>query len=178
MTEPTKVDIGSIREPYHEEWSVGALRLFHDDSGRLRLTVEGDRCYVDVKVTRAFPMSDPDGYVALLDGARRDMVIGPLVRLGELDDVSREAALQSLGRRYFIPTIERMVSLTEEFGAVYCEAETDYGRRQFVVRGASDAIEEQDEGEILIPDVDGNRYRIEDWRMLDLRSRRLLERVI
>ena len=123
-------------------------------------------------------MSDPDGYVALLDGGHRDMVIGPLVRLGELDDASREAALASLGRRYFIPTITRVMSLTEEFGAVYCEVETDRGRRQFVVRGARDALEEQDEGNLLIPDVDGNRYRITSPALLDPRSRRLLERLV
>jgi hypothetical protein len=178
MTEPTKAEIGSFKEPYHEEWSAGALRLFHDDSGRLRLTVGDDRCYLDVKVARAFPMSDPDGYVALLDGVNRDMVIGPLVRLAELDDASRQAALESLGRRYCIPTIKRIVDLTEEFGAVYCDVLTDRGPRQFVVRGAHDAFEEEGESGLIIPDVDGNRYRVEDLDRLDARSRRLLEGLV
>ena len=178
MTEPVKAEIGSVKEPYHDEWAVATLRLFHDDSGRLRLTVKGDRCYLDVKVVRAFPMTDPDGSVALLDACHRDMVIGPLVRLDELNADSREAALESLGRRYFIPTITRVVSLTEEFGAVYCEVETDRGPRHFVVRGARDALEEQGDGELLMPDVDGNRYRVPDLETLGPRSRRLLERIV
>jgi len=175
MADTPQVDLEGVREPYHDRWP-GALRLFHDGSGRLLLAID-DRCYVDVKVARAFPMSDPDGYVAILDGARRDMVIGPLVRLAELDQESRQAALEALGRRYFMPLITRVVNLTEEFGAVYCNAETDRGRRQFVVRGARDAIEEQDDTTLLIPDVDGNRYRV-DLARLDARSRRLLERLV
>ena len=34
------------------------------------------------------------------------------------------------------------------------------------------------DGELLISDVDGNRYRIVDWRRLDAASRRFLDRVV
>ena len=68
--------------------------------------------------------------------------------------------------------------MREEFGAIYCEVETDRGRRQFIARGARDAIEELAGGEFLIPDVDGNRYRVPAPQHLDTRSKRLLERVL
>jgi len=43
-----------------------------------------------------------------------------------------------------------------------------------LVRGARADIEEQDDATLLIPDVDGNRYRVDITR-LDARSRRLFE---
>jgi hypothetical protein len=168
----------SVREPYYESWDSGRLRLFQDGSGRRRLTVEGDCSYLDVKVVRVFPLSDPDNYIALLDAKGRDKVIGLVKDPGELDPDSRQVAEAALQRHYFVPTITRIRSMTEEFGAIYCDVETDRGPRQFVGRGLRDAIEHVGDGELMIPDVEGNRYRVADWRRLDTRSRRLLERVV
>jgi hypothetical protein len=56
--------------------------------------------------------------------------------------------------------------------------ETDRGRRQFIAKGMRDAIRDLGDGELFIPDVDDNRFRIADWRRLDARSRRLLEHMV
>ena len=166
----------ATREPHYEFLDPEKLRLFKDGSGRVRLTVEGDRSYLDVKVVRAFPLSHPDRYIGLLDG--KDKVIGLVVELRHLDNESRRLALRALERHYFTPTIRRIHRLTEEFGAVYFEVDTDRGGREFVVKGIRDTMEELGDGQFLITDVYGNRYRISDWRRLDVRSRRLLERVL
>jgi len=165
-----------VKEPDYEFLDPKTLRLFRDASGRLRLTIEGDRSYLEVKVVRAFPLSDPDHYIGFLDS--RDKVIGLVVHVEELESASRQMVVEELRRRYFTPTIQRIFRMKEEFGAVYCEVETDHGRRHFVAKGIRDAMEDLGEGELLFVDVDGNRYRIADWRRLDVRSRRLLERVI
>ena len=167
-----------IREPDYDSLDPDALRLFRDESGCLRLTVKNDRSYLDVKVVRAFPLSDPDHYLALLNAKAKDKVIGLVPDPGALDDASRRAADDALAHHYFLPTITRIVDLSEEFGAVYCDVETDHGPRQFVVKGIRDAIEELGGGELLIPDAEGNRYRIADWRRLDAHSRQFLERVV
>ncbi|MCK4284467.1 MAG: DUF1854 domain-containing protein [Candidatus Brocadiae bacterium] len=166
------------KEPYHELLEPEKLRLFRDGSGHLRLTVEGDRSYLDVKVVRAFPLSEPERYIGLLDARSGDKVIGLVPEPQRLDAQSKQIAAEALERHYFVPTITRVVSLTEEFGAVYCDVETDRGPRHFVARGIRDALEDLGDGELLIPDVDGNRYHVADWRGLDPRSRALLERVV
>lgn len=164
------------REPHFPRLDPERLRVFRDGSGKLRLVVAGDRCYVDARVARAFPLSLPDRYVTFLDG--KDRVIGTVREPERLDEDSRQAVRRELKRRYFTPTIRRFHDAREEFGAVYCDVETDRGRRRFVARGLRDTVQELGEGELLMSDVDGNRYRIEDWRRLDLRSLRLLERLI
>ena len=91
---------------------------------------------------------------------------------------SRRVAADALGRHYFLPVIRKVLGMREEFGAVYFDVQTDRGRRQFIAKGVRDATVELSEGELLICDVDGNRYRVADWRRLDLRSQRFLVRVI
>jgi len=176
MQESTRSRLDLAREPHFDSLEPASMRLFEDDSGRLRLTIEGKRSYTDVKVVRAFPFSDRDHFIAFLDG--RDRVIALVTDPQDMTPESRDAALKALERRYFIPTIQHVLSLKEEFGAVYLDVETDRGRRQLVAKGLRDAIVDLGAGELLITDVDGNRYRIDDWRRLDLRSRRFLETVV
>ena len=164
------------REPHYEYLEPAEVRLFHDGSGKVRMVVEDDRCYVDVRTARAFPLSLPDAYIGLLDG--RDKVIGLIVDTAELDDESQRVIEDDLRRRYFTPTISRVHEAKEEFGAVYFDVETEFGPRQFVAKGLRDALEERGEGELLLTDVDGNRYRFENWTQLDPRSRRLMERLV
>ena len=166
----------TVREPDFDFLDPGMVRVFRDESGKLRLTLEGDRSYFDVKAVRCFPLSDPDGYVGLL--SHLDKVIGVLRSVEELEPSSRDTVLDALHHRYFTPLIHRVVRMKEEFGAVYCEVETDHGRREFVARGIRDTLEELGDGHLLLFDVDGNRYCIADWRKLDARSRRLLERIV
>ena len=168
----------SVREPDYVFLDPRALHLFRDASGRLRLTVANDRSYLDVKVVRAFPLSDPDHHMAFLDAAGKDRVIGLVADPSELEGASRRLAADAVGHHYFLPVITRVHALTEEFGTVYCDVDTDRGRREFVIKGVRDAIDDLGDGELLIPDTDGNRYRIPDWRRLDARSRGLLERVV
>ena len=172
------VEFGSLKEPYYDSVELHRLRLFRDATGRLRLSVEGDRSFLEVKVVCAFPLSQPDGYLGFLDGRRRDMVICIVEDPGRLDAASRQEALAALHRHYFVPLITRVHGLKEEFGATYFDVDTDRGRRQFVCRGVRDGLEELADGDVIIPDVDGNRFRVRDWEHLDARSRRLLERVV
>ena len=164
------------REPHYDDLPAEQVRLFRDDSGRIRLEVKDDRTYLDVKVVRAFPFSDKKHFFGFLDG--RNKLIGVVKEPAELDPDSERLAEEALKRHYFIPTIQEVLSLKEEYGAVYVDAVTDYGTRHFVAKGLRDAIVNLGGGELLIADVDGNRYRIENWHNLNLQSRRFLERVV
>ena len=176
MSEATSLKLAQLREPHYERLPTEKMRLYHDGSGCLRLTIEGSRSYRDVKVVRAFPFSEPERYIALLDGF--DKVIGLLDRVEDLQEDSQKVAEESLRQHYFIPTIKTVTSLKEQFGAVYMDVETDRGDRHFVAKGLRDAIVHLGDGELLIADVDGNRYRIADLRQLDPKSRRFLELVV
>jgi hypothetical protein len=157
---------------YTDPLDPARLALFRDHSGRLRATIAGDRTFLDVRVARAFPFSDPERWFGLLDA--RDRSIGLLESLAMLDADSRAAAERALAERYFLPRIEKIEEMREEFGVVYITVETDHGRCDFVVKGIRDSIETREDGSVMFFDVDGNRFCIPDPDALDERSKQLL----
>jgi len=169
---PDATDDAIYPEPLEPE----RVRFFRDASGRTRMTVEDDRSFLDVRLLRAFPISAPQQHIAVVD--ETDRIIGHLNRLDELDASSQGLARRLLEDHYFLPTILRIRSLREEFGTVYCAVETDKGLREFAASGFRDLIEDLGDGQLLIADADGNRYRVRRWQELDRRSRNLLEQFI
>lgn len=167
----------SAGEPlYREALDPAKLNVFTDGSGRTRLTIAGDRSCLDIGAACAFPLTDPEHQIGLLDNADRS--IGMLASLDGLDETSAAAIRDCIRNRYFIPEIRRVLKMKEEFGIVYCELETDRGRRELVARGLRDSLVDMGVGELMLSDVDGNRFRIRDWRKLDSASRRRLANFI
>jgi hypothetical protein len=176
MEEAKDILLKTEKEPDYDFIDPNKITLFQDDSGKIRLTIDEDRSYLDVKVVRTFPLSNPDHYFGFL--MRNDKVIGIVVDPMKLKAESRQLACEEVKKRYFAPIIKCIYSLKEEYGAVYFDVETESGSRKFIVKGIRDALIDLGNGEVLIIDVDGNRYKISDWHSLDSKSRRLLELVI
>jgi hypothetical protein len=143
-------------------------------AGLLRLIVEGDRCWLRVSAARAFPLSDPHRYFGFLDGDGRD--IGLLVDPARLDGDSRRLLEEELYLRYFVPTVQRIESVKEEFGSVYWTAETDRGRAEIIVRNLRDNLQQLSASRVIVTDVDGNRFEFRDVDQLDAESQEIITR--
>ena len=152
------------------------LRFYKSNDGELRLDIENDRCVLSITAARAFPLSDPNRYICIFDG--NDEEVGMLHDLRQLDRDSRREIEEELRKRYFMPVIERIVSVRIEFGIAYCEVETDKGPKEFIVHGVRNNVLEISPGRYLIQDVDGNRFEIPDINRLDTRGRLIFERVV
>ena len=154
------------------------LRLFrtHPEDAIVRLTVEGDRSWREVRVARAFPFSDPDRYIGLRDGDDKD--IGILTTLDGLDRDSRRIVEEELERRYFTPTIQKVLSVSEAFGVVTWEVETDRGPRRFLVRNLRDSTFPLGPNRLMMTDTDGNRYEFPDVRAVGSKAFTILSKVI
>ncbi|HDS74109.1 MAG TPA: DUF1854 domain-containing protein [Firmicutes bacterium] len=163
-------------EPDYEIFDTKRIRLFTDESGKCRLTVEADRSYPDVNVLRCFPHSMPNDYWAITD--RTNRVVGIIRDPSALDSMSYETAQRMLSIQYFLPVVTAVYSIQEEFGAFYFDIETNLGRRTFVAKGVRDSVDEHEDGEIIITDVDENRYVIRDWASFDAKSRKHLSRIV
>lgn len=157
------------------------VRLFRTGGSivRMELTdpqVGPPRSYLRVAVARAFPLSDPDHYIGLRDGADKD--IGMLPALDGLDPESRAIAEEELHRRYFLPKIQRVNDIKDEFGFTTFEVETDKGPRTFVVRHLREAVQTLGPTRLLVTDMDGNRWEFPDVRQLDEKSYTIIQRVL
>ena len=151
--------------------------LFTKRGDALVLTVENDRSYLKVRAVRAFPLSELNEFIGLLD-AISGREIGMLLHLRDLDSPTRLLIQHEIDKRYFIPKISRITQAKKEFGAVYWDVETDRGGREFVVRGVRDSIHEIEPGRFLISDVDGNRLEVPQISELDTRSQALWDRIV
>jgi hypothetical protein len=165
-----------LDDPHGTMLDARRVTLRRGPAGQFRCEVEGDRCYLDVRASRCFPLARPGRYVALFEGMTGEIGVIPDPR--ELDRESQEVLEEILERRYFLPVIERVKWAREEYGVVYWSVETDQGPRDFVCRGLRDAVTEVSEGRLLIVDVDGNRFEIPDYTRLGRAIEVMLDRVL
>ncbi len=155
-----------------------ALRLFRTDprDATVRLTLEGDMSWREVRIARAFPFSDPERYIGLRDGDDKD--IGILTTLHGLDKDSRAIIEEELEKRYFTPRIERVLTVKEEFGVVTWEVETDRGPRRFLVRNLRDSTFPLGANRLMMTDTDGNRYEFPDVSTVGTKAMTVLSKVL
>ena len=163
-----------VTHPEHVE--PEAIRLFREPPWVLRLTLEGDRSYIKVRVVCAAPLSQPDRYICLLD--EKNEVICTVEDPIDLDEVSQRIVKEEIEQRYMTAIIKRIESLRSEFGVSYWEVQTDRGDREFVVRNVSENAQWITDRRLLLLDVDGNRFEIANLEVLDKKSRGLIEMVL
>jgi hypothetical protein len=147
------------------------IRLRQVSRGELALERQGEPPQ-RVKPVRAFPLTHPEEWIALLDERGRSVhLVG---HLDELEPDSRAALTQELERLYFLPRIRKIRQIREQHGVLSLEVDTDRGRRAFEV-GSREQIRCLPTGRLLLRDLDGNRYELPCLRDLDPQSRLLAE---
>jgi hypothetical protein len=166
MTEDARSHAGE------ERWLDPArMRCWRSPRGGLLLRVE-DQEYREFTVRRAFPLEDEDRFIGffLPDGGE----IGLLENPGELDPDSRAALQEELDKVYYRPRITRFRHITEEHGVLRGEIETASGTRPLEIRGWRENVRMLSGNRAIVEDVDGNRYFLDDWRLLPKQTREIL----
>lgn len=150
------------------------VRFRSSPGGLLAMTLldeHGEHSYDRVIVLRAFPITSPDEFLSVREPKEGRQEIGMIRRLSDLDEASEALVAEELARRYFVPKILKIHSLRRR-GAVYVDAETDVGRRLFLLRDDVSAIRLSEDGRVFLTDMEGNCYVIEDPSRLDRASYR------
>jgi ABC-type multidrug transport system ATPase subunit len=119
---------------------------------------------------RCFPLSDPDGYVSLVDARGHEIVC--LKSLGELNANARTAVEQALRATELLPRVVKIDGVQQEATQSTWQVQTDRGTREFVV-DQEDHVRRLADGRYLITDAHGMRYMVPPAEQLDARSRRL-----
>jgi hypothetical protein len=149
------------------------VRLEKDRPGWLLLVLTSEEAQeYRVKPVRTFPLTDPDHYISLLDDEENE--IGVIEDPQKLEPESQGVLEGILEHTYFLPLVEKIKKITEDFGVYRWEVETNKGDRTFEVRGRDD-VRFVAGGHVLVRDIDGNRYHIKGINRLDPESRALLD---
>lgn len=151
------------------------LTMRKTEGGFISLTINGKE-YERVNFYRAFPLSKPDEYISVRDNDKNEICL--IRNINELSQEYAQLVKMDLDRRYFTPEIIKINTVKDEYGYVYMNMLTDSGERSVTIpNGSSNFIRLSDVRLILI-DIDGNRFGIEDYLKLDEKSVRLLETLI
>lgn len=135
-------------------------RFFIENRDFLSLEYDGE-IYHNVKLHRAMPFKLPDDYISVQDMDSKELFL-----IRSLYEFSNEQALlmsHHLKKRYYTPKILQLLAIKEKLGYLYFDIVTEAGPKCFALRDATHNIRRIDDGKrIVILDVDGNRYEIED----------------
>ncbi len=156
--------------------TLGAgIALVYDQFGRLILTTPAGERRVGVVPVRGFPFSAPATCISFCDENGREVYFLP--ELAQLKPAVRELLEADLARREFIPLIRKIYSVSAGAEPTDWHVLTDRGETRFVLNN-EDSIRRLGVSGALITDSHGVRLRIEDTRVLDANSRRILRRYL
>ena len=97
--------------------------------------------------------------------------IGIIEDISVFDEGQRELINNELSQRYFCPSITEIKSVTEKFGNFYFDVMIGDYKKNFTVKNLTKNVRYHGDGFDII-DVDGNRYRIDDYNAISKKSRR------
>jgi len=151
------------------------IQLHVDEAGRLVLVTANGKRHVGALPVRAFPLSDPERWITLVDGDGHELAT--IDDLAKLPAETRQVLLRELNGREFLPRIERVVRVRDAKEPEIWDVITDRGPVQFLL-GDSDDIRRLGPHRAILLDVHGGRYYIADSQRLDVRSQQILARYL
>jgi hypothetical protein len=148
---------------HNSRWKI----RWHEDS---RLWACKDNKEIPVNISRCFPWSDPKRYISLRDNDGEEVAL--LTDLSTLDKASRDALETALKSSGFVLEIIGVISIEEDFEIRSWHVRTRQGDRRFQTK-LDEWPYEVPGGGLLIKDVAGDLYYVDNPDHMDERSRRL-----
>jgi ABC-type glutathione transport system ATPase component len=155
-------------------------RIHLGNRGSLHVTIQNERIYDGVFALRCMPVRYPNEYLSLrwFNADNREQEIGLIRDLSEWPEESQKLINESLVRRYFVHTIQRIESIERLQNYLNFHVQTDLGPMEFFMRWSYDTAHDYaDRGKVLL-DVEENRYVVPDVSKLPYAERKLFERWI
>jgi ATP-binding cassette subfamily B protein len=160
-------------QPQVAQLECGRLRLDCNSEGDLVAFDEAEPSGVRVFPRRCFPLTNPEGFVCLVDEHGRDRAC--VEDLAVLPPASRAALQTVLAQSEFLPRVVRIERVVHEATWSEWHVATDRGPSTFVVE-QEDHIRRLEDGRHLITDSLGMRYLVPAPEQMDSHSRRWLGR--
>lgn len=147
--------------------------LKRDAFGVWVLHLSDGTVHEQVVVVRAFPVSHPDAGFSVLNRQGHELVWVDDIQVVAAPE--REALLQAVGEREFMPEIERLDKVSGFIAPCTWSVQTNRGPTQLWLKGEED-IRRMSSQTWLVADGHGVQYLIRDLSRLDRHSRKLLDR--
>lgn len=131
------------------------------------------KIYTNVIPKKPFPFSRP---FMVIFYTSDEVEIGILKDYRKMDNRSRELLEKVLNRIYFMPIITKILKIDFSGGKYRWIVKTDKGKVEFETKGS--CVRVLNNGVIIIKDIHGNVYKVENPFKLDAKSLSLLSAFI
>lgn len=141
------------------------------ENGFLTATINGT-LYKRVILTRSLPLFFPDDYICITDADRNE--IGIIEHISEFPEEQQKALKNELSQRYYCPVVDEILSVKDKMGNFYFDVKIGDFKKSFTVKDIARSIR-QIGNSVYITDIEGNRFKIEDYEKIPPKSRRKIE---
>jgi hypothetical protein len=149
-----------------------AIRLSRDEWSHLKVTDASGNEYSDVSVVPLFPITECKRWVSLVSADGDEIVC--LDSLAGLSAESIKLLEEELALREFVPVIEKVINVSGNQDPCEWVVQTNHGITSFVIKAEED-VRRVSSKSVVITDANGIRFRVEDVKKLDSRSRAFVE---
>jgi hypothetical protein len=147
--------------------------LEKDVFGNIRLVLGSGESYDQVRIIRAFPISDPENGFSIVNQDGHELVW--FESFNQLSDENQRIAQSSLEQIEFIPVISKITDLNTYALPSIWDIETDRGITKLKLKTEQDIRRVSSEA-LLITDANGIQYLIKNRKTLDKFSKKVLDR--
>lgn len=146
---------------------------FFSKNGFIALKVE-EKLYHRVFLHRMFPFELPWEYISVSDEEQAE--IGIIYSVDDFPEDTRLLIKNELLKKYYSPIIKSIKSVKERYGFSYWSVITDDDRTvEFTIQDTFRNTVKVGDNKVILLDVDGNRFVIEDVLALDRKSYKEIE---
>jgi hypothetical protein len=160
--------------------NINEAEFYEGSGGFAGLRYNGED-FSHIVLRRIMPMEYPLHYISVAITEGNDFKeIGILKAVEDLPPTQREIVITELDNRYYSPEVQEVISVQDKLGYVYMELRlknkkgTEY-RKNCAIKDVSRNIRMLSDTSVIIFDVDGNRYIVEDLKRLSRQSLRKLD---
>ncbi len=140
--------------------------------GFVSLTYEGV-AYERVQFFCTFPFTAPKEYLSVRREDENNREIGIIANVKEFDDTTCQMIEEQLNLRYFMPRIQKIFEIKEQYGYSYWHVATDKGECRFTVD--QNGVAKLSDTRLIVSDVDGNRFDLPDVTSLSAKELRMVD---
>ena len=134
----------------------------------------GGEIYPRVQLRRALPLTDPTRFICVADMDDNELAL--LEDITQLDEEQAELVAADLDMRYYTPVVTEIRSIKEKMGSYYIDLSIGEHKKNAAVKDITKNLRQlPGSSTVVLTDVDGNRYLIEDLNVVKKKALRLLE---
>ena len=126
-----------------------------------------------VFLCRQFPFELLWEFISVMNSDQQE--IGIIKTIDLFDEETKNLLHTELGRRYYAPVIQRILSVKERYGFSYWKVVAAEGEVNFTLQDTFRSIVRVGENRLLLLDVNGNRFEISNVGELDRKSYKKIE---